>query len=118
MTDWKTVHDSRPDRPPELDTTSSESTVYLRRNIQEERIELDDDMTMDGWTYEQMTYTKEEYDLLTGPATQATMQGITEQTATVVLATTTTGATNQAAVMQAINQQTAEIAAAVLAAKG
>lgn len=71
MTDWKTVHDSRADRPPTIDTTTSETTVYERRNIQQET--APDPMgegTTTEWVYEQREYTRAEYDMMLSPAIQ------------------------------------------------
>ena len=36
MTDWKTVHSTAIEKPSALDTTSSSSTVYERKNIEQE----------------------------------------------------------------------------------
>ena len=35
MTDWKTVHDGAEVQPAAIDTTSSETTVYERKNIRQ-----------------------------------------------------------------------------------
>ena len=35
MTDWKKVTGTQPDKPEEVDRTSSPSTVYLRKNIEQ-----------------------------------------------------------------------------------
>ena len=35
MTDWKKVTGTQPERPEEIDRTSSPSTVYLRKNIEQ-----------------------------------------------------------------------------------
>ena len=40
MTDWKKVTGTQPERPEEIDRTSSPSTVYLRKNI--EQVEKED----------------------------------------------------------------------------
>lgn len=64
MTDWKKVRDSRTEEPAELDTTSSTTTVYERRNIRRETRTYDvGDHTEEitEWVYEQREYTKEEY---------------------------------------------------------
>ena len=109
MTDWKTVHDSRPDKPSELDTTSSQYTVYVRRNIHRTIPDPENNIP-ELWEYDQMTYTKEEYALLTGPQTQSIMQAVNEQSATTIMAMLS-DTTALDALMQAINQQTADIAA-------
>lgn len=77
MKDWKEVHDSRAEKPTALDTTSSSSTVYERRNIRQETREVtmgDEAQTVTEWVYEQREYTRAEYDDLTSPATRAIMQ--------------------------------------------
>ena len=114
--EWRKVYDTRPERPPEIDTTSSAYVVYLRRNITQE--EMHDEMggvDRQVWVYEQKTYTHEEYNDLTSPATQAVMQAISEQTVDTVTAmmTDTTGEELQKAVMQEINAQTADIITAM-----
>lgn len=60
MTNWKLIQGSQSTKPTEVDTHSSPTTVYLRRNI--EQIEVEDEMgktTM--WQYEEREMTKEEY---------------------------------------------------------
>lgn len=109
MTTWKTVHDSRLDKPSELDTASSQYTVYVRRNIHKTTADPENNIP-EMWEYEQMTYTKDEYALLTGPTTQSIMQAVNEQSATTITAMLSDTSTLDA-LMQAINQQTADIAA-------
>jgi hypothetical protein len=79
MTDWKTVHDSRTTTPEELDTTSSSSTVYERRNIRRETVTVggsEDAATMEQWVYEQREYTQEEYAMMRAPAIQSVQQAL------------------------------------------
>lgn len=79
MTEWKTVHDSRAEMPETLDTTSSASTVYERRNIQSVTVTHESGsgtMQTQEWTYEQREYTAEEYAATISPATQSIMQAI------------------------------------------
>lgn len=79
MTDWKTVHDSRATTPEELDTTSSSSTVYERRNIRREAVTVgggDTDATATEWVYEQREYTREEYEMMRAPAIQSVQQAL------------------------------------------
>lgn len=79
MTDWKTVHDSRPTTPEALDATSSSSTVYERRNIRQETRSVgigDTDATVTEWVYEQREYTREEYDMMRAPAIQSVQQAL------------------------------------------
>ena len=81
MTEWKKVHDSRPERPGEIDTTSSTSTVYERRNIQQETREIgfgENATTYTEWVYEQREYTQEEFSQMRSPATQSIMQAISD----------------------------------------
>lgn len=64
MTEFKTVRDSRTAEPEAIDTTSSETTVYERRNIrQESRVEevSGEIVTITEWVYEQREYTCEEW---------------------------------------------------------
>lgn len=79
MTDWKTVHDSRAEQPPVIDMTTSETTVYERKNIRQETapgpMECD---TVTEWVYEQREYTREEYDLLVSPAIQGVQCALSE----------------------------------------
>ena len=66
MTDWKRVTGTQPDKPEEVDRTSSPSTVYLRRNIEQVTNEI---VTIDGetqtvteWQYDEKEMTVEEYE--------------------------------------------------------
>ena len=79
MTDWKTVHDSRQEEPPVIDMTTSETTVYERRNIRQETAPgtMEGD-TVTEWVYEQREYTREEYDLLVSPAIQGVQCTLSE----------------------------------------
>ena len=64
MTDWKQVTGSQSEKPLEVDAVSSESTVYLRRNIKEVEIENEvsgEKVTM--WQYEERQLTPQEYTL-------------------------------------------------------
>ena len=77
MKTWYKVHDSRTERPSEVDTTSSATTVYERRNIQQETIK--DEMSGESvtqWVYEQREYTREEWAAMHSPAMQTVMQAI------------------------------------------
>lgn len=64
MTDWKKVQGSQPERPAEVDTTSSASTVYQRRNIEQITVENGDGTTTELWQYEEREMTREEYFIL------------------------------------------------------
>lgn len=81
MIDWKEVHDSRAEEPAVLDTTSSPTTVYERRNIRQETREVQgpgdgEAVTVTEWVYDQREYTAEEYAQMTSPATKAIMQAV------------------------------------------
>ena len=79
MTDWKTVYDSRTTTPEALDTTSSSSTVYERRNIRREAVTVgigNTDATVTEWVYEQREYTQEEYAMMRAPAIQSVQQAL------------------------------------------
>lgn len=60
---YRTVEGFQPDKPKELDTESSSTTVYIRRNIQQiPNTDMNGDIT-DGfhWQYEEAQLTKDEY---------------------------------------------------------
>lgn len=80
MTAWHEVHDSRKERPEELDATSSSTTVYERRNIRQETRSLEGGAgqarTVTEWAYEQREYTAAEYAELHSPAIQNIMQAV------------------------------------------
>ena len=59
MTDWKKVTGTQPDKPEEVDRTSSPSTVYLRKNIEQVTREVEGN---DGWQYDEKEMTVEEYE--------------------------------------------------------
>lgn len=66
MTDWRTVYSDINNKPALVDTDSSVTTVYLRRNL--EQVEVEDDMgeektTRQMWKYEERTCTHEEYNV-------------------------------------------------------
>ena len=64
MTDWKQVTGSQSEKPLEVDAVSSDSTVYLRRNIKKVEIENEvsgEKVTM--WQYEERQLTPQEYTL-------------------------------------------------------
>ena len=67
MTQWTISQCGYNDKPSELDTTSSPTTVYERRNFKEITVpaieEGEEETKM--WEYEERTFTKEEYDLIT-----------------------------------------------------
>ena len=61
MKDWKKVHGSQAEQPPEFDTTSSPTTVYQRRNVKRVIIENGDGTKSELWEYEERKMTREEY---------------------------------------------------------
>lgn len=63
MTDWQLVQGSQNAQPSEWDTTSSATTVYQRRNIQQVSSQIQG-KNITVWQYEQRTMTPEEYFLL------------------------------------------------------
>ena len=76
MTDWKKVQGSQPERPAEVDTTSSASTVYQRRNVERITVENGDGTTTELWQYDEREMTREEYFILSAQKAQATMADI------------------------------------------
>ena len=81
MTDFRTIHDSRVEQPAAIDTTSSATTVYERKNIRQERRTMDmggEPVEITEWVYEQREYTQEEYAAMCSPATQTIMQAISD----------------------------------------
>lgn len=66
MTDWKKVTGTQPERPEEIDRTSSPSTVYLRKNIEqvEKEVEGADGkmQTVTEWQYDEKEMAVEEYE--------------------------------------------------------
>ena len=76
--EWKRVQGSV--RPPETDTTSSKTLVYLRKNIKEVTKEQDG-TTYTAWEYDEATLTRDEYfgwylKELQSPALEQTSQAI------------------------------------------
>ena len=66
MTDWKKVTGTQPDKPEEVDRTSSPSTVYLRKNIEQVTREVEGSdgkmQTVNEWQYDEKEMTVEEYE--------------------------------------------------------
>lgn len=81
MKDWKEVHDSRAEQPAVLDTSSSPTTVYERRNVRQETREVtmgEETQEVTEWVYEQRELSTAEYAEMTSPATKAIMQAISD----------------------------------------
>lgn len=57
---WKEVVGTQQEKPLEVDTTSSPSTVYLRKNITKVEKKAGDE-TISAWKYEEAQLTPEEY---------------------------------------------------------
>ena len=77
MKNWYQVRDSREEKPPQLDTTSSRTTVYERRNIHQEAHNEEtagEHCPVTEWVYEQREFTRKEYDEMQSPATKSVMQ--------------------------------------------
>lgn len=58
---WKKVTGCQPQKPPEIDTISSPTTVYLRKNINQTEISSEEGSGR-MWEYEEAQLTKEEYE--------------------------------------------------------
>lgn len=80
--EWLKVEGTQVEKPLELDTTSSPTTVYHRRNI--ERVEETEEQAA-KWVYEEAQQSKEEYEKqqkeLDSPLTKLLMQSINEVSA-------------------------------------
>ena len=67
--EWKTVYCGYDNKPAELDTTSSSTTVYERRNFEEVVIKSpsldgEEEKEIKQWKYEERTYPKSQYELI------------------------------------------------------
>lgn len=84
MKEWLRVTGSQADRPKEIDTDSSPTTVYLRRGIKEIEISMDageeQANTIKEWEYEERELTREEYaqSLIVKENTQGIVEAVTE----------------------------------------
>lgn len=62
-TKWITVEDYNPERPVEVDTVSSPTTVYLNKNItRESKTDLMTGETISFWKCERAALTRSEYE--------------------------------------------------------
>lgn len=90
MTEWTEVIGSQPIEPLELDTISSPTTVYQRRNIVAdviEHAELDGSVTaLDCWKYEERELSLEEYAATQSPATELIMQAVSDMEVNITMA--------------------------------
>lgn len=82
MTQWQKVFGTQAEKPAELDTASSPTTVYQRRNIKAAVHEDGQGQQVQGWEYEERQLGADEYERLLAeeesPATQAIMQAISD----------------------------------------
>ena len=110
---YQHVEGTQTTRPPEIDTTSSKSLVYIRRNITEVEKEDEQGNTYTVWEYDEARLTPEEYERylqeLESPALDMIMQQVNDLTANQELADTTTEA-NHEEQMQLLNDIQADIA--------
>ena len=62
MMEFQTHEGTQPEKPPELDTVSSTTVVYVRRNInQKERVDERTGETTKYWEYEEAVIPREKY---------------------------------------------------------
>lgn len=76
---WKTVRGSQPERPEAIDKTSSESVVYMRRNIHRVVVQQDSNPPVVLWEYEEAVISQEEYAKYDNFATELLQDEITAQ---------------------------------------
>lgn len=62
MTDWKTITGSQTEQPAEIDKTSSPTTVYLRKNIEQVEKEDTNGEKVTLWQYDEREMTTAEYE--------------------------------------------------------
>lgn len=76
MTTWKSVIGSQAEKPAEWDTTSSASTVYQRRNIEQIEAEQSDGTTAQMWSYEERQMSMNEMTAIMMENQNAVMEAI------------------------------------------
>lgn len=71
---YKHIEGSQAERPLEIDTTSSKSVVYLRKNI--ERVEKEDEQGVkyEVWSYDEAKLTQAQYSLYLQEDTQSKVE--------------------------------------------
>lgn len=78
MTNWKQSETAQEEKPMEIDTAQSPTTVYERRNFAQIQREQQDGTTQPIWTYEEREMTVAEYEKMKNdletPATILIMQ--------------------------------------------
>ena len=85
MTNWKIAHSSAIDKPVELDLTSSATTVYERKDIEQEVVidpTTKEERTQ--WVFQEREMTKDEYDELQSPTTKILMQNLSDLVANIL----------------------------------
>lgn len=87
MTNWRKVIGTQPERPDEIDRTSSPSTVYLRKNIEQVEKEVEgadgEKTTVTEWQYDEREMTVEEYENM------ALMKSVVEESTTGIVESVT-----------------------------
>ena len=87
MTNWRKVTGTQPERPDEIDRTSSPSTVYLRKNIEQVEKEVEgtdgEKTTVTEWQYDEREMTVEEYENM------ALMKSVVEERTTGIVESVT-----------------------------
>lgn len=76
MTDWKKVYSNT--KPELLDTVSSQSVVYERKDLHQEKVPNSFDEEAEQWVYDEREYSKDEYEALHSPAFEMLMQNLSE----------------------------------------
>lgn len=110
---FRHVEGTQTERPLEVDTVSSKSVIYIRRDI--ERVEKEDDQgnVYEAWEYEEAQLSPEEYEWykreIDSPALDMTMQQINDLSANQELGDITVE-TNHEEQMQLLNDIQADIA--------
>lgn len=85
--EWKQIEGYQPKRPAEVDTESSPTTIYLRRNIIEvPNVDMDGEETEGThWAYEEMQMPKEDFAIISQAATLANQRAMDETMAEILL---------------------------------
>jgi hypothetical protein len=108
--EYRTIESYAPERPPEIDTTSSKTEVYIRRNI---KAVPNEEAPGTHWEMEEATLTLEEaeeyFAQLESPALDMIMQHMNDVTANQELGEITTEE-NHEEQMQLLNDIQADIA--------
>ena len=73
---WKTAHCT--ERVPELDTESSPTTVYRRKDFEQVPWETEGQDPIQIWKFQQQEISREEWDQMNSLTTQQTMQALND----------------------------------------